>query len=205
MKRLAPVDFQQEILFREYLPLVHQVVGWVQRRLPKTVDRNDLLAAGMIGLWQAICKTAALESEKFECYARTRIRGAVFDELRTQDWLTRRIRENALTGRTSIPSITLYGDEDTLDLIEYQFRQTEETFTTKLLYQKELRLLLKVELAKLPVRQQYVLTCLFFKGMQTKELAITMGITEPRVSQIASKGLARLKASSGLKNFSSTL
>src|ERR1700730_1751196 len=74
-----------------YLPLVHQVVGRVLRKLPPNVLRDDLVAAGSFGLIDALRKSAD-RGPAFDWYARIRIRGAVVDELRTQDWLTRRAR-----------------------------------------------------------------------------------------------------------------
>src|SRR5580698_9647642 len=75
----------------EYMPLVHQVVARLLRRLPPNVQREDLIAAGSYGLVDALRKSPD-RGPAFEWYARIRIRGAAVDELRSQDWLTRRAR-----------------------------------------------------------------------------------------------------------------
>src|SRR5580704_6104653 len=74
-----------------YMYLVHQVVARVLRKLPPNVLRDDLVAAGTFGLVDALRKSAD-RGPAFDWYARIRIRGAVVDELRAQDWLTRRAR-----------------------------------------------------------------------------------------------------------------
>ena len=82
-------------VLRRYLPLVRQVVAQMARRLPANVLRDDLMAAGVFGLMDSLRRNGAECSETFEWYARTRIRGAIFDELRAQDWLPRRARTAA--------------------------------------------------------------------------------------------------------------
>src|ERR1700733_544925 len=66
-----------------YMPLVHQVVGRVLRKLPPNVLRDDLVAAGAFGLIDALRKSVD-RGPAFDWYARIRIRGAVVDELRSQ-------------------------------------------------------------------------------------------------------------------------
>src|SRR5579864_4251310 len=74
-----------------FMYLVHQVVARVLRKLPPNVLRDDLVAAGTFGLVDALRKSTD-RGPAFDWYARIRIRGAVVDELRAQDWLTRRAR-----------------------------------------------------------------------------------------------------------------
>src|SRR5258708_19753593 len=70
-----------------YMYLVHQVVARLLRKLPPNVLRDDLIAAGTFGLVDALRKSTD-RGPAFDWYARIRIRGAVVDELRAQDWLT---------------------------------------------------------------------------------------------------------------------
>src|ERR1700760_2403351 len=77
----------------EFMPLVHHVVATMLPRLPPNVLRDDLVAAGTFGLLDALRRQSAGErGVEFTWYARVRIRGAILDELRTQDWLSRRAR-----------------------------------------------------------------------------------------------------------------
>jgi RNA polymerase sigma factor FliA len=82
-------------LVREYLPLVKAVVGRVAMTLPPHVDAQDLYSAGLVGLLQAMRNYDPHTGVPFESYARLRIRGAVFDELRRMDWVPRSIHERA--------------------------------------------------------------------------------------------------------------
>src|SRR6187401_1106368 len=79
-------------LITKYSSLVRQIAGGFQRKLPRNVLRDDLIAAGMSGLWDAVRKHGHEQTENFDWYVRVRIRGAILDELRAQDWLPRRAR-----------------------------------------------------------------------------------------------------------------
>lgn len=82
-------------LVEEYLPLVKTVVGRLQMSLPSHVDSEDLFSAGLIGLLDAIRHYNPKLGSTFETYARVRIRGAVYDELRRMDWVPRSIHSKA--------------------------------------------------------------------------------------------------------------
>ncbi len=84
-----------QCLLEEFTPLVRKIAGGFQRKLPRNVLREDLIAAGMSGLWDAIRRHPDGGDESFEWYVRVRIRGAILDELRAQDWLPRRARAAA--------------------------------------------------------------------------------------------------------------
>src|SRR3954468_15036055 len=79
-----------------YMSLVREEVARMMRRLPQSVQKDDLLAAGAQGLMDALTKHtkqgSAERGAQFEWYARIRIRGAVLDELRREDWLSRGAR-----------------------------------------------------------------------------------------------------------------
>ena len=77
------------------LPLVHHIVSDVAGRVPRFVDRDDLLSAGMLGLAQAAQSFDPDRGVGFKTYARARIRGAVLDELRSRDWVSRGTRSLA--------------------------------------------------------------------------------------------------------------
>jgi RNA polymerase sigma factor FliA len=87
-------QYERELL-EQFTPVVHKLASAFQRRLPCNVLRDDLIAAGMGGLWDAIQKHGHEESGNFEWYVRVRVRGAILDELRAQDWLPRRARAAA--------------------------------------------------------------------------------------------------------------
>jgi RNA polymerase sigma factor for flagellar operon FliA len=77
------------------LPLVHYAVNDLAMRIPSHVNRDDLVGAGMLGLAQAARSWDPERGVTFERFARTRIRGALLDELRGRDWATRSVRAKA--------------------------------------------------------------------------------------------------------------
>jgi RNA polymerase sigma factor for flagellar operon FliA len=82
-------------LVLHYAPLVKYVAGRVGTGLPAHVDIADLVQSGVFGLWDAIDRFEPERGVKFETYAMQRIRGAILDELRAQDWVPRSVRSRA--------------------------------------------------------------------------------------------------------------
>lgn len=91
--RLHPSDARRNRLVESYADLVRGVVRRFAARLPRTVDRDDLLVAGHVGLLSAVEAFDPTRGVRFEVYGERRIRGALLDELRTQDWLPRPWRQ----------------------------------------------------------------------------------------------------------------
>jgi RNA polymerase sigma factor for flagellar operon FliA len=81
-------------LIQEHAPLVKKLAHQLKAKLPPSVDVEDLVQAGMIGLLDAITRYEDNHGAQFETYAVQRIRGAMLDELRSSDWLPRSIRQN---------------------------------------------------------------------------------------------------------------
>lgn len=82
-------------LWQRYVPLVRHEALRLQVRLPASVELDDLLQAGGIGLLSAVERYDALQGTAFTTYAVQRIRGAMLDELRSRDWVPRSVRRNA--------------------------------------------------------------------------------------------------------------
>jgi RNA polymerase sigma factor for flagellar operon FliA len=82
-------------LVLHYAPLVKYVAGRVGTGLPAHVDVGDLVQSGIFGLVDAIEKFEPERGLKFETYAMQRIRGAILDDLRSQDWVPRSVRGRA--------------------------------------------------------------------------------------------------------------
>ena len=78
-----------------YSPLVKFVAGRVGAGLPSSVDSGDLVSAGVFGLIDAVERFDPARGVKFETFAVPRIRGAVFDGLRSLDWVPRSVRSRA--------------------------------------------------------------------------------------------------------------
>lgn len=82
-------------LIRLYMPLVQYHVSRVSASLPRNVNKDDLLSHGLLGLYDALEKFDASRDLKFDTYASFRVRGAIIDGLRKEDWLPRSMREKA--------------------------------------------------------------------------------------------------------------
>jgi RNA polymerase sigma factor for flagellar operon FliA len=82
-------------LIKKYLPLVSYHVQRISVSLPKSVSREELRSSGMIGLYDALEKFDQSRDLKFDTYASFRIRGAILDGLRKEDWLPRNTRDKA--------------------------------------------------------------------------------------------------------------
>ncbi|MDR2020241.1 MAG: sigma-70 family RNA polymerase sigma factor, partial [Treponema sp.] len=83
----------REIFVKQYAPLVKYVAGKVAVGMPHNVEFDDLVGFGAFGLLDAIDKFDPDKGVKFKTYAVTRIRGAIFDELRSIDWVPRSVRQ----------------------------------------------------------------------------------------------------------------
>jgi RNA polymerase sigma factor for flagellar operon FliA len=82
------------VLLEEHAALVKRLAHQMKAKLPPSVDVDDLIQAGMIGLLDAVNRYEETHGAQFETYAVQRIRGAMLDELRNSDWLPRSIRQN---------------------------------------------------------------------------------------------------------------
>ena len=88
-------DNERDELIRSYLPLVKRVVHRLAGRLPAEVDLKEMLNSGIIGLVDALEKFDPKHETNFSTYAQFRIRGAILDSFRTQDWAPRSLRHKA--------------------------------------------------------------------------------------------------------------
>ena len=82
-------------LILDYAPLIKFVAQRISSRLPSNIEIDDLISSGVIGLMDAIDKYDPGRDNKFKTYAEFRIRGAMLDELRSQDWIPRSVRDKA--------------------------------------------------------------------------------------------------------------
>jgi RNA polymerase sigma factor for flagellar operon FliA len=80
-------------LIAEHVGLVESVVGRIMVSLPDSVDREDLISCGIVGLISAVARYQPERGVKFDTYATTVVWGHVMDELRRQDWAPRSVRE----------------------------------------------------------------------------------------------------------------
>ncbi len=80
-------------MLKQYSPLVRRLAHQMIAKLPANVEIDDLIQVGMIGLTDALSRFDAAQGVQFETFATQRIRGAMLDELRGNDWMTRGSRK----------------------------------------------------------------------------------------------------------------
>lgn len=91
----AKGKIDQNELLTQYLPQVRRQALALQVKLPASIELDDLIQAGMVGLLEALGRFDANQGASFATFASQRIRGAMIDELRSRDWLPRSVRRNA--------------------------------------------------------------------------------------------------------------
>jgi RNA polymerase sigma factor for flagellar operon FliA len=178
-----------------YMPLVHQIVARVMRKVPPNVLREDLTSAGSLGLVSALRKNTERGSA-FDWYARIRIRGAVVDELRAQDWLSRRQRTRVTRAKaegTGGGAAIVRFD----DLSEGQAGAFADESSGTPEEQAGLRLdrrILQHAVGRLPEREGNIVAWHYFEDASFKSIATRLGVSEPRVSQLHSRAIGFLRA-----------
>lgn len=120
----------EDLLVRQHTPLVRRVALQLVSRLPANVELDDLMQAGLMGLLDAARRYREMADAQFETYATTRVRGAMLDELRSQDWLPRSVRSKSRQIESAIhqlnqrllraPTETEIADELAMPLEDYQ-------------------------------------------------------------------------------------
>lgn len=88
----AAGQLKKDQLVQRFAPLVKRIAYHLMARLPSSVQIDDLVQNGMIGLLDAIDRFEAGMGAQFETYAAQRVRGAMLDGLRENDWLPRSLR-----------------------------------------------------------------------------------------------------------------
>lgn len=90
----AAGQINKDQLVQQFAPLVKRIAHHLMSRLPSSVQVEDLVQNGMIGLLDAIDRFEAGMGAQFETYAAQRVRGAMLDGLRENDWLPRSLRRD---------------------------------------------------------------------------------------------------------------
>lgn len=126
----AAGQLNKEQLVQRFAPLVKRIAFHLMSRLPSSVQVDDLVQNGMIGLLDAIDRFEAGFGAQFETYATQRVRGAMLDGLRENDWLPRNLRRELRRIETAInqleheygraPSERELADSLGLSLADYQ-------------------------------------------------------------------------------------
>ena len=90
----AKGQLDRDGLIRQHVPLVRRIALHMIAKLPPNVELDDLIQVGMIGLAEALSRFESEQGVQFETFASQRIRGAMLDELREGDWMSRSSRKS---------------------------------------------------------------------------------------------------------------
>ena len=90
----AKGQLDRNALIKQYQPLVRRLAHHMMAKLPPSVEVDDLIQVGLIGLADALTRFEATQGVQFETFATQRIRGAMLDELRENDWMSRGSRKS---------------------------------------------------------------------------------------------------------------
>jgi RNA polymerase sigma factor for flagellar operon FliA len=193
-KAAARVPTDGEV--RRFLPLVKQAALQFRRRLPGNVLLDELVAAGMCGLLDALRRCDPEAGPSFEWYARVRIRGAIVDDLRTHDWLSRRQRravqresQAPASGCTGVVSLDdLSSTARSASLVDDSLTPLEAALA------HGDRKLLDRAVQKLPEREQRIVAEHYLRDVPFKDIAADLGVSVPRVSQLHTRAMTSLRA-----------
>ncbi len=212
-----------ENLVQEYLPLVKKIGLHLVARLPREVELDDLMQVGMMALVQANENYDPAQGASFSTYAGIRIKGAMLDEVRRNDWVPRPVQQNikrvadamkqleARLGRSVTD--TEIAAELGLPLEDYhklsreivysrmtsledvtEAGESEELDPVAQLDDVQTRQLLARAIQTLPEKEKLMMSLYYVEELNLKEIGAVMGVSESRVSQIHGQALARMRA-----------
>jgi RNA polymerase sigma factor for flagellar operon FliA len=90
----AKGHLDRNAMIKQYQPLVRRLAHHMMAKLPANVQVDDLIQVGLLGLSEALTRYEAEQGVQFETFATQRIRGAMLDELRGNDWMSRGSRKS---------------------------------------------------------------------------------------------------------------
>jgi len=214
----------KQALVLEHLPRVKQIALHLAARLPASVDTDDLIQVGLIGLLKASEDHDATRGASFATYAGIRIRGAMLDELRRHDWLPRSVQGKLRQVSEAITVVEqaqgqVATDEAIarqLELPVDEYRElAAELACARMTTLEELggndavasaeadpagettreafRGALADAIARLPEREALMMSLYYSEGLNLREIAGVLEVTESRVSQLHGQAIARLR------------
>ncbi|MEM9490188.1 MAG: FliA/WhiG family RNA polymerase sigma factor [Myxococcota bacterium] len=214
---------ERDELVRDHLPMAVRLARKIARRVPRQIGRDELESAAMLGLTEAASRFVPRRGEPFPAFAAKRIRGAVLDELRRHDMLTRRGREGArrladaaraVERRAGRPATTdeLAGQlgVSIAEVSQLQVRvQNPAVVSLEELHNGpataageapdeqyircEQRQTLHRALRSLPERDLLVLSLYYLEGLTLKQIGEVLDVSESRVHQLRTRALDKMR------------
>jgi RNA polymerase sigma factor for flagellar operon FliA len=158
-------------LIVNYSPLVKYVTGRMPAGIRGVVETEELMSWGRMGLLSAIETFDPGRETKFESYAISKVRWAMLDEFRKQDWVPRRVRAQIQEAERAASRLA----------------QSLRRAPTELEMAGEMNL-------SLEEYRSFVATFYFYEGLTLREIGRALGLSEGRISQILRQALMKLRA-----------
>lgn len=215
---LAPAQEQQLLI--QYLPLVKRIVRQLSLQANQVMDRDDMEQIGLMGLLESLRRYGEPD-ENFAGFAKLRIRGAILDELRRQDWRPRQVRQQTHKIRDAIRQLSrqlgrvpqdaevmtftglsekeyhtfLQADAcEAIESLDELLLNGPETFTdgSSGLEEREItERILAQALATLSDRERLVLMLYYQQELSLKEIALVLELTDARVCQLSKQAIQK--------------
>lgn len=205
-----------------YAPLVKRIARQLNSQVSGAMGREDMEQIGLMGLLEALRRYGTPDTG-FGSYASLRVRGAILDELRRQDWRPRAVRQDSHKMRDAVRALTRkLGHEpndkeaaDALGISQEEWRQfllddcAEELLSFDDILQEAterahsspgpedqflVRRSLEQALAALNEREQRVIQMIYEFELSYKEIAAVLDLSDARVCQLNKSALAKMKA-----------
>ena len=223
---MQPTTIARDQLISEHAEIARRIALKMARRCPDWIAREDIVAAGMLGLTEAAARYDDTRREPFLSYAEHRIRGAILDELRRGDLLPRRVRQVARKISNAIRELENAGetatetriamklgvsvdhyrdglahlvhvDVEPLDEKTTVLRDTESSPHETASHREELDRV-NTALALLEARDVTILGLHYIEDLTYQEIAKALAITPSRVCQLLWRAVERLRAHLGV-------
>ena len=189
---MSDVDFNK--IINDFKPIVNAIVYKIMGKMPysATIQRDDLTQAGLIGLCDAAKNSRVdLDSKQFECYAGTRVYGAVMDEIRINDFVSRSIRDSVKDGTASEYNKVIANSCNFLDVDDYDFPDSENPLD--ILIDEEEKQLINDAAEQCEPRDRIILDMLYNEGITKREAAERLGVHESRINQLNKRAINKIR------------
>jgi RNA polymerase sigma factor FliA len=207
-------------LVLQYAPLVKYVAGRLRTRMPDTVDQDDLVSDGVLGLMDAIERFEPQRGLSFQTFAVPRIRGAIIDGMRSMDFVPRSVRDKLrvvqraqvrleerlgrapeareLAQETGFPlqqlrDLSRQSHSNHASLDDFDLADELSTAADHIVEQGDVNASLMRVIDELAERDQVIIALYYFEGLTLAEIGQVLGVTESRVSQVHRRATITLR------------
>ena len=207
-------------LVLQYAPLVKYVAGRLRTRMPDSVDPDDLVSDGVLGLMDAIERFEPARGLSFQTFAVPRIRGAIIDGMRSMDFVPRSVRDKLRAvqraqvlleerlGRVpedtevareigvpvqQLRDLTRQANSNHASLDDFDLADELSSAADHQVEQGDVNASLMRVVDQLAERDQVIIALYYFEGLTLAEIGQVLGVTESRVSQVHRRATTTLR------------